>query len=168
MKRLPPETWTRGVNRPVRAFEKDIFGCGLAEFFAFAPVREALDDTPAIRAAMTPAMTLAETPLALEARFELPGVEVEDVSLRIEGDRLILSGEKRRDDPPDAADWHVIEPTFGGFYRALTLPFAPAAEAVAARLDKGVLRVTIGKAGQRTGAVGGPHVAIAVLAPGRC
>ena len=65
--------------------------------------------------------------------------------MRVEGDRLIVSGEKTIEIKKDEKDWHVMERRFGSFNRSVLLPFEPAAEAIAAHYDKGVLHLTVQK-----------------------
>ncbi len=48
--------------------------------------------------APVPAMNIAETENAIEATLEIPGVDEKDIKVRVEGDRLIVSGEKNYGD----------------------------------------------------------------------
>ena len=93
---------------------------------------------------------IAETENAIEATLEIPGVEEKDIKVRVEGDHLIVSGEKIWDSKKDENDWHVVERRFGAFNRSVLLPFEPAADAIAAHYDKGVLHLTVQKPAART------------------
>jgi HSP20 family protein len=138
MKTLLPDLWTRDfMTDPFRAFERDLFGRELPKLF----------DMPATKQGMAPvpAMNIAETETAIEATLEIPGVDEKDIKVRVEGDRLIVSGEKNWESKREERDWHVMERRFGSFYRTVALPFEPAAEAIAAHYDKGVLHLTIQK-----------------------
>ncbi len=92
-----------------------------------------------------PAINVAETGTAIEITAELPGVDEKDVKLEVEGDRLVVSGEKKREREEKQKDWHVVERSYGSFRRVLALPFEPAPEEVQAHFDKGVLHVTVQK-----------------------
>ncbi len=92
-----------------------------------------------------PAMNIAETDKTIEATLEIPGVEEKDIKVRVEGDRLIVSGEKTIETKTEEKDWHVMERRFGAFNRSIMLPFEPAADAIAAHYDKGVLHLTVQK-----------------------
>jgi HSP20 family protein len=142
MKTLLPDLWTRDlVTDPFRAFDRDLFGRDLARLLEMprgfdAPMRQALP---------MPAMNIAETEKTIEVTLEIPGVEEKDIKVRVEGERLIVSGEKMFEARKDEKDWHVMERRFGAFNRSVLLPFEPAMEAVAAHYDKGVLHLTVQK-----------------------
>jgi HSP20 family protein len=134
MKTRRPDLWTRDfVTDPVRAFERDLLGRELPRMFEQSAMKENM--TP------VPAMNIAETESAFEATLEIPGVEEKDIKVRVEGDRLIVSGEKTLETKREEKDWHVMERRFGSFYRTVQLPFEPAANAVQAHYDKGVLHL---------------------------
>jgi HSP20 family protein len=95
--------------------------------------------------APTPAVNVAETDRAIEITAELPGIEEKDVKVELQGDHMVISGEKRRDREEKDKNWHVVERSFGSFRRVLALPFEPAHDAITAHFDKGVLRVEIVK-----------------------
>jgi HSP20 family protein len=63
----------------------------------------------------------------------------------LDGNHLVISGEKKEETKKDEKDWHVEERSYGSFYRSVSLPFKPEDGAVEAHLDKGVLHVHIKK-----------------------
>jgi HSP20 family protein len=92
-----------------------------------------------------PAISVAETKDAIEVTAELPGVDEKDIKVSLDGNRLVISGEKKADAKTEEKDWHVEERSYGAFYRAMSLPFEPADGAVQAHFDKGVLHLAINK-----------------------
>ena len=92
-----------------------------------------------------PAINVAETADAVEVTAELPGVEEKDIKVSMDGNRLIISGEKKEEAERDERDWHVEERSYGSFYRSMSLPFSPGESAIEAHLDKGVLHVSVKK-----------------------
>lgn len=92
-----------------------------------------------------PPVNVAETKDALEISVELPGVSENEVKVSLDHQRLTISGEKRNESESTEKNWHVVERSYGAFQRSVALPFEPAADAIDARFDKGVLRVTIRK-----------------------
>ncbi len=142
MKTLLPDLWTRDLmTDPFRALERDLFGRDFPKLF----------EMPARQAALpVPAMNIAETENAIEATLEIPGVEEKDIKVRVEGDRLIVSGEKNWETKKDEKDWHVVERRYGAFNRSVLLPFEPAADAITAHYDKGVLHLTVQKPAAKT------------------
>ncbi len=93
----------------------------------------------------SPAINVAESDRAIEISAELPGVDEKDVKLEVDGDRVVISGEKKREREEKQKDWHVVERSYGSFRRVLTLPFEPTPSGVEAHFDKGVLHVTVQK-----------------------
>jgi HSP20 family protein len=126
---------------PFRALERDLFGRDFKKIFEM-PERQAMIPVPA--------MNIAETENAIEATLEIPGVEEKDIKVRVEGDRLVVSGEKNWESKNDEKDWHVVERRYGAFNRSVLLPFEPAADAIAAHYDKGVLHLTVQKPAAKT------------------
>jgi HSP20 family protein len=92
-----------------------------------------------------PAINVGESDGEIDITAELPGVDQKDIKLSIEGNRLILSGEKREENKSDEKNWHVVERSYGSFHRAIALPFAPASDAVEAHFDNGVLHLRVKK-----------------------
>lgn len=92
-----------------------------------------------------PAVNVAETAQAIEITAELPGVDEKDIKVEIDGHRVVIAGEKKREREEKDKDWRVVERSYGSFRRALALPFEPAEGAVSAHFDKGVLKVEVKK-----------------------
>jgi HSP20 family protein len=121
----------------------------------FASLRRQIDDLaasfgrewpfPTQVGAGAPALNVSETDKAIEIEAELPGVDEKDIKVEIEGQRVIISGEKKRESEEEEKDWRVVERSYGSFRRAVTLPFEPAGDAASAHCDKGVLHIEIMK-----------------------
>ena len=92
-----------------------------------------------------PSIDLAETKDMIEITVELPGVVEKDISVSLEGNRLILSGEKKKEEEQKGKDYFVSERSYGAFSRSIPLEFEPASDAIDARFEKGVLRITVKK-----------------------
>jgi HSP20 family protein len=92
-----------------------------------------------------PAINVAETKDAFEVSAELPGVDEKDIKVSLDGNQLVISGEKKAESKKDEKNWHVEERSYGSFYRSMSLPFEPEDGAVDAHFDKGVLHLTIKK-----------------------
>jgi HSP20 family protein len=92
-----------------------------------------------------PAISVAETKDAIEVTVEVPGVEEKDINVSLDGNQLVISGEKKEETKKDEKDWHTEERSYGSFYRSMSLPFRPEEGAIEAHLDKGVLHLNIKK-----------------------
>jgi len=92
-----------------------------------------------------PRVETAETDTAYEITAELPGVEEKDVKVAVEDNVLTISGEKKAEREQKEKDYVMSERSYGSFKRAFTLPDNVAVDKVAARFEKGVLRITLPK-----------------------
>jgi len=92
-----------------------------------------------------PVIDLAETKDTLEVSAELPGVSDKDISVTLDRDRLIISGEKKRESEQKGKDFYLTERSFGAFQRIIPLDFEPDSKAVEAHFEKGVLKVNVKK-----------------------
>lgn len=74
----------------------------------------------------------------------VPGLNPEDVEITIEGEILMIKGERKP--PLDNVDYHIQERGFGPFSRTLTLNVPIQADQAEAVFERGVLTLTIPKA----------------------
>jgi HSP20 family protein len=102
---------------------------------------------PAARAssAGAPPMDLVERSDAFELALELPGLSREDVEIRLAGDALIVSGEKREEHEAREGGHVHRERRFGSFRRSLRLPDGTDPKRIEASFKDGVLRVVLPK-----------------------
>jgi HSP20 family protein len=86
-------------------------------------------------------------------RLELPGLDAErDVTVEIDGGRLVVRGE-RRDERTEERDGRSLrEVRYGSFRRGFGLPAHVTADAVSASYDAGVLTVRVAGAHAGSGA----------------
>jgi HSP20 family protein len=74
---------------------------------------------------------------------ELPGVKKEDVSIRVEKDQLIISGEAKRNEEIERENYFRIGRRYGRFQRSFPLPAGLIdKDQVKARFEDGILKVT--------------------------
>lgn len=92
-----------------------------------------------------PALNIHETPEAFEIEMELPGLALEDVELTLEGRDLTIRGE-RKSSIPEGTTWQRRERFHGAFERSLHFGVDLDTARVQARLEQGVLSVTLAKA----------------------
>jgi HSP20 family protein len=92
-----------------------------------------------------PRVNVEEDENGLRLTAELPGVTEDDVQVTLDGDLLVIAGEKKQEQERDQGNLRVVERSFGQFRRALRLPFQPEQDKVQARFKDGVLTVEIPK-----------------------
>jgi HSP20 family protein len=96
--------------------------------------------------AWAPALDVHEDKDGYSIRVELPGMKREEIEVAIQGDALVISGERKAEAMKDDTQLHRQERFFGKFSRVLTLPTAVAGNQVKATYKDGILTVTLPKA----------------------
>jgi len=82
-------------------------------------------------------------------RADLPGVEPNDIDVGLKDGVLSISGRRESEIKDEKDGYSRVECTYGEFNRQFTLPETADADKVAAKCDKGVLEITIGKSEAR-------------------
>jgi len=77
---------------------------------------------------------------------EMPGVEASDLDVSVCDNTLTLRGSHKADTLQEGETYHRQERGSGSFVRTVQLPFAVEADKVEARLEKGILRLTLPRA----------------------
>ncbi|KAI3514154.1 hypothetical protein L1887_12473 [Cichorium endivia] len=87
-----------------------------------------------------------ETPEAHVFKADLPGLKKEEVKVELqEGKILQISGERRREKEEKNDKWHRMERSSGKFVRQFRLPDNTKVDQVKAKMENGVLTVTVPK-----------------------
>jgi HSP20 family protein len=94
-------------------------------------------------ATFRPAADFYETSQGLVLRLELAGVAVEDLSLSLAGQELMVRGRRRPPTSEGIQRFIHLETTFGFFERRFTLPIAVDSQGVEARYLDGILEVNL-------------------------
>ncbi|MEF2230416.1 MAG: Hsp20/alpha crystallin family protein [Pseudodesulfovibrio sp.] len=100
-------------------------------------------------AAWTPTADVLESDDGFVIVVELPGLTLDDITLEIKGNQIILFGRTPDEKRPGGTRHHVVERPTGPFARAFTLDRAVRAGDVAATLRHGLLTITLKKAAPR-------------------
>lgn len=93
--------------------------------------------------AWTPPVDIYETDEKVVLRADLPGVDLQDIDLRIEDNTLILRGERKFAREEKQEDFLRIERSYGAFQRTFRLPGSVDQERIKATHRDGVLEVTL-------------------------
>jgi HSP20 family protein len=93
----------------------------------------------------SPAIDMAETPDEVTITGELPGLDRDDFSLEMSGNRLIIRGEKRQSKKQEGKGYRYEASMYGSFTRAIPMPCEVDADRIEAKYKDGVLKVTIPK-----------------------
>lgn len=93
-----------------------------------------------------PAIDLSETPEAYLIEATMPGVKAEDVNITFENGVLTISGEAKQETEQKDRNYHRIERRYGRFSRSVSFPSTVKGDAIEAKLEHGVLKLTLPKA----------------------
>lgn len=108
-------------------------------------IQQRLDRFKPGPAGWAPPVDLHETTDSYVITAELPGLQRDDVQIRVHDGRLTLSGVRRERVLP-CEQYHRVERGHGSFSRTFQLPIPVDAERITADLKDGVLTVTCPKA----------------------
>jgi HSP20 family protein len=97
----------------------------------------------------TPQLDVHESEQELCITADLPGVAESDIDLRLEGDMLIIRGEKRQNKERNEGGYRLVERSSGAFQRSLRLPFEADPGKVKADYENGVLTIHLPKQAQQ-------------------
>lgn len=96
-------------------------------------------------AAWSPAIDVLESKDRIAVKADLPGMNKEDIEVSVQGDTLIIKGEKKQEKEVKEGGRIRSERTYGSFYRAVTLPEGADASNVKATYKNGVLELILQK-----------------------
>jgi HSP20 family protein len=102
------------------------------------------NEEPSSRAWMPP-VDIYETDDKLVLKAELPGINPNDVEVRVEDNTLYLKGERKFEKEVKEENLHRVERSYGSFSRTFALPGSIDADKVQAEYKDGVLTLTMPK-----------------------
>ena len=94
-----------------------------------------------------PVANIAETEKDWVFTMELPGMNENEVEVRVLGNQLVVTGERKMEKETKEKQYHRVESSYGMFERRFDLPaeVRTDAEGVKATFHKGMLEVRLGK-----------------------
>lgn len=92
-----------------------------------------------------PLCDVFESDTAVEVQLELPGLSHDAIDVSIDGDELVVRGERARERGSDGERYHRVERAHGRFSRRVRLPSTVDRGAVSATYRHGVLHVRVPK-----------------------
>ena len=97
------------------------------------------------RTTTLPPVNVSESDKAFVVGVDLPGLEEKDIDVKLMGNQLMISAERKWEEEKKGKEFHRVESQFGRFSRTLTLPDNVRAGACEGVYKKGVLTITIPK-----------------------
>jgi HSP20 family protein len=95
--------------------------------------------------AWVPPVDIYETGDSVVLKAELPGVNPDDVEIRVEGSTLYLKGERKFEKEVKEENLHRVERSYGAFTRSFSLPNTINSDKVKAEYQNGILTLTMPK-----------------------
>jgi HSP20 family protein len=92
-----------------------------------------------------PAINTREGEFAYHVEVDLPGIKKEDITISVEENKLIISGERKLKDEIKEEHYYKVESSFGSFSRSFSLPEDSDIESIHAESLNGVLEVVVPK-----------------------
>lgn len=90
-----------------------------------------------------PVADIHEARERLRVCLELPGFEQAEIDLRVDGDHLVVEGERRMDADGHQGQFHRVERAYGKFSRRFPLPSRFDRERIQATYRSGVLEISL-------------------------
>src|SRR5699024_6216137 len=89
----------------------------------------------------TPKCNIEEKKDHFLMEVEIPGVDPKDVDIELEGNRISIKGERKREEKSEEQDnkIHVVEQSYGSFYRSFSLPENINTDEIKAENKNGIL-----------------------------
>jgi len=117
------------------------------DFFSVfgAPARQEREGAQLPVGIIAPRIDVSETDDEIRIKAELPGLNENDVDVRLIDDVLTIRGEAQTEHEEKQQDYRVMERARGTFVRSLRLPFSADANQVQASFKDGILTITIPK-----------------------
>lgn len=91
-----------------------------------------------------PAINIFEKDDVLTLMAEMPGISKEDIDIKLQGDVISLSGERKLKEDENV-NYHRRERDYGRFHRQFKLPYRINSEKVEAKMENGVLTLSLPK-----------------------
>lgn len=92
-----------------------------------------------------PAVDVVEKKDCYEIRADLPGIEPDDIEVRMDNGTLMIKGERKHEKRKEDENYIRYESARGMFYREFHLPDAADPERIEARNKHGVLEIIVPK-----------------------
>lgn len=108
---------------------------------------EHLRNWPEVSATI-PAVDLVERDGGYEIQAELPGMNRDQIEIRLSDGMMTIKGEKSAEHVEDKENYHLRERSYGSFQRSFRIPAGVNADKVEARFENGVLKITLPKSSE--------------------
>jgi HSP20 family protein len=92
-----------------------------------------------------PPVDIYEDDNKFSMKVDVPGVDTKDLDVRVDGNRLTVSGERKIDREEKKENFRRVEREYGSFSRSFNLPASADTDNVRANFENGTLRIDVPK-----------------------
>ena len=133
--------WKKHEGKEITGFRNELDN-PFSRFFDldFPSSREWFSD-----ASWSPKVDVADGKKRIIVKAELPGVDINDIDVSLDGRFPTIKGEKKQESEEKEKNYHRMERSYGYFSRSLELPAEVEQDKVEASYKKGVLRIILRK-----------------------
>ena len=96
-----------------------------------------------------PAADIREDEKSYIINMDVPGLTKEDLNVSLDKHFLSISGEKKSENEESDRKYHLVERNYGSFKRSFRLPEDIDANQISAKVENGILSVSIEKAEEK-------------------
>lgn len=114
--------------------------------------RERLEDPALLHGTWVPPADVLETPDGYVLEVEIPGVDRDEVVVQVQGDEVVVRGERRPDEKSRPESFHRLERRYGPFARGFRFPDEIDGDRIRAEFEDGLLRLEVPRAQPRPAA----------------
>ncbi|MFQ5481043.1 MAG: Hsp20/alpha crystallin family protein [Thermodesulfobacteriota bacterium] len=93
-----------------------------------------------------PPVDIFETEKEIVLKAELPGLEIDDITIEVKENLITLRGERKARENRSEENYHRMERFYGAFERVFSLPNEVKREDVRSAMQNGVLEISVAKA----------------------
>lgn len=133
---MVPEPVRSRAFLPLRNLRREIDSL-FGDYFTF--------DDDLTTPAWTPRADLSESEKEYKIQIDLPGVKKEDITVKVEDNRLVIKGERKEEKKEEGEDYIRTERSYGSFFRTMVLPLMAEPDKIDATFIDGELVVKIPK-----------------------
>jgi HSP20 family protein len=108
----------------------------------FGLMQEMLEAAPGM---MSPAVDVTEDDQQVRVKAEIPGIDPKEIGLTIEGNTLIIQGERKREEETKGENSIRREVFYGSYRRAILLPAPVDRDKAKATYNNGILELVLPK-----------------------
>jgi len=92
-----------------------------------------------------PTLDISEGRKHITVKAEIPGIEAKDFDISIDGRRLTIKGEKKKEQKEEDETYFRVERSYGYFNRTIQLPAEVNPDKVDATYKRGILKIKLRK-----------------------